>query len=94
MLKYIIQTYYKNESTNLNLNIPKVQSTALLNECFLSIGFEQLTPIYKNELSERPEYNYVATICMEPKYIFDELLAFRTAAYSSSEIQYCPEHSF
>ncbi|ENA7261660.1 Tn3 family transposase [Escherichia coli] len=73
-VKYIIQTYYKNESTNLNLNIPKSTKYRLVKRMLSTLGFEQLTPSIKNELSER--LNDVATICMEPKYIFDELLAF------------------
>ncbi|EKA6129479.1 DUF4158 domain-containing protein, partial [Salmonella enterica] len=63
-VKYIIQTYYKNESTK----------SRLVKRMLYTLGFEQLTPSIKCELSER--LNDVATICMEPKYIFDELLAF------------------
>ncbi|ECJ2318337.1 Tn3 family transposase [Salmonella enterica subsp. diarizonae] len=73
-VKYIIQTYYKNESTNINLNIPKSTKSRLVKRMLYTLGFEQLTPSIKCELSER--LNDVATICMEPKYIFDELLAF------------------
>jgi TnpA family transposase len=73
-VKYIIQTYYKNESTNINLNIPKSTKSRLVKRMLYTLGFEQLTPPIKCELSER--LNDVATICMEPKYIFDELLAF------------------
>lgn len=73
-VKYIIQTYYKNESTNINLNIPKSKKSRLVKRMLYTLEFEQLTPSIKCELSER--LNDVATICMEPKYIFDELLAF------------------
>ncbi|HAK5802690.1 TPA: Tn3 family transposase [Salmonella enterica] len=73
-VKYIIQTYYKTENTNLNLNIPKSTKYRLIKRMLYVLGFEQLTPSIKIELSER--LNDVATICMEPKYIFDELLAF------------------
>lgn len=73
-IKYIIQTYYKNENPNLNINIPKSTRSRLIKRMLSTLGFEQLTPPVKNELTER--LNDVATICMEPKYIFDELLAF------------------
>ncbi|HCC5806124.1 TPA: Tn3 family transposase [Escherichia coli] len=73
-IKYIIQTYYKNERTNLNIDIPKSTKSRLVNRMLSTLGFEQLTPSIKNELTDR--LNDVATICMEPKYIFDELLAF------------------
>lgn len=73
-VKYITQTYYKTENTNLNLNIPKSTKYRLVKRMLYALGFEQLTPSIKSELSER--LNDVATICMEPKYIFDELLAF------------------
>lgn len=73
-IKYIIQTYYKNERTNLNIDIPKSTKSRLVNRMLSTLGFEQLTPPIKNELTDR--LNDVATICMEPKYIFDELLAF------------------
>jgi TnpA family transposase len=73
-IKYIIQTYYKNENPNLNINIPKSTRARLIKRMLSTLGFEQLTPSVKNELTGR--LNDVATICMEPKYIFDELLAF------------------
>ncbi|WP_258191663.1 DUF4158 domain-containing protein [Shewanella morhuae] len=73
-IKYIIQTYYKNERTNLNIDIPKSTKSRLVNRMLSTLGFEQLTSSIKNELTDR--LNDVATICMEPKYIFDELLAF------------------
>ncbi|MCZ8631553.1 DUF4158 domain-containing protein, partial [Escherichia albertii] len=43
-VKYIIQTYYKNESTNLNLNIPKSTKHRLVKRMLSTLGFEQLTP--------------------------------------------------
>ena len=73
-IKYIIQTYYKNESTVLNIDIPKSTKSRLVKQMLTMLGFEQLTPIMKIELAAR--LNDVATISMEPKYIFDEFLAF------------------
>lgn len=73
-IKHIIHTYYKNKSTNLNIDLPKSTKSRLVKRMLSTLGFEQLTPSIKNELTER--LNDVATICMEPKYIFDELLAF------------------
>ncbi|WP_261791541.1 DUF4158 domain-containing protein [Candidatus Erwinia dacicola] len=69
-----MQNYYKNGNANLNINIPKSTRSRLIKRMLSTLGFEQLTPSIKSELSER--LNDVATICMEPKYIFDELLAF------------------
>lgn len=52
-IKYIIQTYYKNESTALNIDIPKSTKSRLVKQMLTILGFEQLTPIMKIELSAR-----------------------------------------
>ncbi|MFW5393148.1 Tn3 family transposase [Yersinia sp. 2544 StPb PI] len=73
-IKYIIQNYYKTEKLDLNVNIPKSTKSRLVKRMLSILEFEQLTPSLKIEIAER--LNDVATICMEPRYIFDELLAF------------------
>lgn len=39
-IKYIIQTYYKNESTALNIDIPKSTKSRLVKQMLAILGFE------------------------------------------------------
>lgn len=73
-IKHIVQQYYPKVNHEVYLNISKRTKSRLINSMLSTLGFRQLTPALKDSLIIR--LKDVATICMDPKYVFDELLAF------------------
>lgn len=73
-IKHIVQQYYPKVNHEVYLNISKRTKSRLINSMLSTLGFRQLTPALKDSLIIR--LKDVATICMGPKYVFDELLAF------------------
>ncbi|ECG1390739.1 TPA_asm: Tn3 family transposase [Salmonella enterica subsp. houtenae serovar 45:g,z51:-] len=73
-IKYIVQEYYPKINHNLQITISKRTKSRLTRSMLSILGFRQLTPELKKALIIR--LKDVATICMDPKYILDELLAF------------------
>lgn len=72
--KYILSKYYPKVNGNIHLNISKRTKSRLTSSMLSILGFRQLTPDLKSFLIIR--LKDVATICMDPEYILDELLAF------------------
>lgn len=73
-IKYILGKYYPKVNRNIHMNISKRTKSRLTSRMLSILGFRQLTPDLKSFLIFR--LKDVATICMDPKYILDELLAF------------------
>ncbi|MCW6556846.1 Tn3 family transposase [Yersinia ruckeri] len=73
-IKYIIKNFYPKASLDMNIDIPRSTITWLIKRMLSTLGFIQLTPSLKKEIIFR--LNDVATISMDPRYIFDEMLAF------------------
>ncbi|CQJ04920.1 DUF4158 domain-containing protein [Yersinia frederiksenii] len=73
-IKHIIQHYYPKINHEISLNISKRTKSRLVSTMFSILDFKPLTPDLKVALIIR--LKDVATICMDPKYILDELLAF------------------
>ncbi|CNI60456.1 Tn3 family transposase [Yersinia pekkanenii] len=73
-IKHIIQHYYPKINHEISLNISKRTKSRLVSTMFSILDFRPLTPDLKVALIIR--LKDVATICMDPKYILDELLAF------------------
>lgn len=73
-IKYILGKYYPKVNGNIHMNISKRTKSRLTSRMLSILGFRQLTPDLKSFLIFR--LKDVATICMDPKYILDELLAF------------------
>lgn len=73
-IKYIVQQYYPRINNDVCLTISKRTKSRLINSMLSILGFRQLTAPLKASLMIR--LKDVVTICMDPKYVFDELLAF------------------
>lgn len=73
-IKYINQTYYPKFQCHSNINISKRTKSRLISKMLSIHGFKYLDAKLKNSLISR--LKDVATICIDPKYLLDELLAF------------------
>lgn len=72
-VKYLYKTYFPGIKPKYPL-IPKTTRAHLVNKMLSILGFGRLTKKHEKELVSRLQD--VATICTEPRYIFDECLAF------------------
>lgn len=72
-VRYICQTYFAGAKPQYTI-LPKSTRSRLMNQVIDFLGFEQLTPQTSVRLATRLQD--VATIYNNPRYIFDECMAF------------------
>lgn len=72
-VKYICRTYFRGDRTK-SVALAKGTRSKLINQALSLLGFEQLMAETQESLIARLQD--VATICTDPKYMFDECLAF------------------
>ena len=71
--EYIRKTYFPDENTDLG-QLPKSTRSKLVGKMLDTLGFVRLSKAHQENLIARMKD--VATICTDPRYIFDEGLAF------------------
>ncbi|QOI95944.1 Tn3 family transposase [Aeromonas salmonicida] len=72
-VRYICQTYFSGAKPQYTA-LAKATRSRLINQVIALLGFEPLTPVITDSLTARLQD--VATIYTDPRYMFDECLAF------------------
>ncbi|RDH41873.1 DUF4158 domain-containing protein [Zooshikella ganghwensis] len=72
-IEFLCKTYFSSSKPKL-VTIPKSTRSKLISKMLSMLDFEHFTKLHQANLIVR--LKDVATICIEPRYIFDECLAF------------------